>query len=184
MLSIPTDLQKPCSENGMFIQQQATRNLRSPSYSLLPAQSAVKQHMIRLILPFAENSWHFTSKIVVEESIKHWKNKTNNLSTNTPQAQPISTSLLFLLRWSKPGSDHKALLWFARGDKDWATGFTPGPVPQLQTPAPRVWRRFFSLLNPTMLVSATVITLFSYLLAITSFFSYKALSSHVLVLRM
>lgn len=32
MLSVPTDLQKLCSENGMFIQQQATSNLCLPCY--------------------------------------------------------------------------------------------------------------------------------------------------------
>lgn len=110
MLSIPTDLQKPCSENGMFIQQQANSNWRLPSYRVCSQHNQQQsRNMIRLILPFAENCWHYRSKIVVEESIKHWKNKTNNLNTNTPQAKPISTSLLFLLRWSKSGSDPKAL---------------------------------------------------------------------------
>lgn len=39
MLAVPTDLQKPCSENGMFIQQQATSNLPLPSYRVCSYQN-------------------------------------------------------------------------------------------------------------------------------------------------
>lgn len=48
--------------------------------------------------------------MVVEESIKHWKNKTNKSRKNTPQLQLISTSQLFLFGRSEPGSDPKMLL--------------------------------------------------------------------------